>query len=108
MRQDAESRALHALIDSCDEIGRRLSTAAVDDRLAASYPFLTMLAVAVCGWLMEKQGRAAVGDEDFLVMKRAVAAFYVQQIVPEALGLAAAANSPATALYALPAALFAA
>jgi hypothetical protein len=109
MRKDAEDSALRDLIDACDEVGHRLATADADDRLAASYPFLTMLSVAACGWLMEKQGRvAAGGSDDFLQMKRAVAAFYVDQIVPEALGLQAAASAPAAGLYALPADLFAA
>jgi hypothetical protein len=109
MRAEAEDAALRMLIDACDEIGRRLATADADDRLAASYPFLTMLSVAVCGWLMERQGRAAAdGDDDFLRMKRAVCGFYVAQIVPEALGLHAAATAPASSLYQLPAELFAA
>jgi alkylation response protein AidB-like acyl-CoA dehydrogenase len=109
MRADAEDEALQALIDACDDVGHRLAVADADDRLAASYPFLTMLSVAVCGWLMECQGRvAADGDDDFLRMKRAVAAFYVEQIVPEALGLHAAATAPAASLYDLPAELFAA
>jgi len=109
MRAEAEDTALRALIDACDDIGRRLAMAGADDRLAASYPFLTMLSVAVCGWLMERQGRIAVdGDDDFSRMKRAVAAFYVEQVVPEALGLRAAATAPAAGLYDLPADLFAA
>ena len=109
MRAEAEDSALRMLIDACDEVGRRLATADADDRLAASYPFLNMVSVAVCGWLMERQGRAAAdGDDDFLRMKRAVCAFYVEQIVPEALGLHAAATAPAAGLYQLPAELFAA
>jgi len=108
MHETCEAEGLRTLVDRCEEIGRRLSTAGADDRLAASTPFLTMLSVAVCGWLMERQGRAAQGDEDFLRMKRAVAAFYVAQIVPEALGLTAAASAPAEPLYAIPADLFAA
>jgi len=109
MRAEAEDTALRALVDACEDIGRRLAVADADDRLAASYPFLTMLSVAVCGWLMERQGRiAAEGDDYFRRMKRAVAAFYVEQIVPEALGLQAAATATAARLYDLPADLFAA
>jgi len=107
MRAEAEDSGLRMLVDACDEVGRRLATSDADDRLAASYPFLTMLSVAVCGWLMERQGRAAAdGNDDFLRMKRAVCSFYVRQIVPEALGLHAAASAPAAALYELPAELF--
>ena len=41
-------------------------------------------------------------------MKRAVCAFYLAQIVPEALGLRAAADAPADQLYALTAEVLAA
>ena len=108
MRGEAEDSTLRDLIDKCEAIGRTLATADADDRLAASYPFLTMLSVAVCGWLMERQGRLATGDDDFATMKRAVAAFYVGQIVPEALGLVAAVTAPAAPLYAIAAEVFAA
>jgi hypothetical protein len=78
-----------------------------DDRLAASYPFLTMLSTAVCGWLLERQARAA-SDGDFGRAKRVAARFYLDQIVPEALGLRAAATASADVLYELPAQAFAA
>jgi hypothetical protein len=68
-----------------------------------------MLSVAVCGWLMETQGRIAErigGESPFLDMKHAAARFYVEQIVPEALGLKAAAMAKAKALYAVDAAAF--
>lgn len=111
MRAEAQDAGLRGLIDACEEVARRLLTVDVDDRLAASYPFLTMLSTAVCGWLMERQGRIAAsvdGDPDFLKMKRAVADFYVAQIVPEAMGLKAAAMASAAMLYALEPAAFAA
>ena len=102
MRGQAQGAALVELIDACDAVARHLMTADADDRLAASYPFLTMLSVAVCGWLMEQQGRlAADGDTPFLKLKAAAARFYVEQIVPEALGLKAAAMAPAEVLYAV-------
>ena len=100
MRGDAEGEPLRALVAACDAVAQHLLAAEPDDRLAASTPFLTMLSVAVCGWLMEKQARAAGGD-DFGAAKRAVARFYGEQIVPEALGLKAAATAGADALYAL-------
>ncbi len=108
MRGDADAAGLLDLIAACDEAGRRLATADADDRLAASYPFLMMLSVATCGWLMEREAAAATGDDDFARMKRASVRFYLEQIVPEALGLVAAANASAEALYAVPAELFAA
>jgi hypothetical protein len=65
--------------------------------------------VAVCGWLMERQGRIAAGrDEAFYRMKAAAARFYLEQIVPEALGLEAAARAPAERLYLVDAETFAA
>lgn len=102
MRADARHPRLIALVDACEAIGRRLQTADADDRQAASYPFLTMLSVAACGWLMEKQARV----EDAGAVKQAASAFYLDQILPEAMGLEAAANAPAAALYALEAGEF--
>jgi len=107
MRAEAQDAGLRDLIDACDAIGHMLATADADDKLAASYPFLTMLSVAACGWLMERQGRAATGEDSFAAMKRAAAAFYVAQIVPEALGLKAAATASADVLYSVPAEAFA-
>lgn len=102
MREDAQDAGLQRLIGDCDDVARSLMGADADDRLAASYPFLTMLSVAVCGWLMEKQGRiAAEGDTPFLKIKAAACRFYVEQIVPEAFGLKAAATAKADVLYAV-------
>ncbi|GGA56710.1 acyl-CoA dehydrogenase [Sphingomonas psychrolutea] len=108
MRAEAQDGGLVALIDACDEIGRGMAGMDADDKLAASYPFLTMLSVATCGWLMERSGRLATGDDAFAQMKRAACAFYVAQIVPEALGLRAAASASAAVLYSVPAEAFAA
>ena len=111
MREDAEDTGLLNLIDACEEVARNLLASEMDDRLAASYPFLTMLSTAVCGWLMEASGRAAArseGDPAFLKMKQAAAAFYVRQIVPEAMGLKPAAMAKAEMLYAIDAEGFAA
>ncbi len=107
IRAEARDERLLALVDACDAIGRRLATADADDKLAASYPFLTMLSVATCGWLMERQGTVA-GTDDFGRMKAASVRFYLEQIVPEAMGLVAAASASAAVLYAIEPALFAA
>jgi hypothetical protein len=74
--------------------------------MAASTPFLTMLSVAVCGWLMEREWRAATGDDNFSAMKRASVRFYLDQIVPEASGLSAAASHAADVLYSMAAEAF--
>jgi hypothetical protein len=109
MRAEAQDAGLRALIDACQAVAQQLAGAGVDDRLAASYPFLTMLSVAVAGWLMERQGRAAAeGDSAFLKMKQAAARFYVEQVVPEAMGLTAAATASAELLYSVDAETFAA
>jgi hypothetical protein len=86
-----------------------LETAAVPDRLAGSYPYLTMLATATCGWLMQKQALAAAaqidlgeGDIAFLTAKRQSARFYLDQIVPAALGLAPSVMAGDAALPPLP------
>jgi alkylation response protein AidB-like acyl-CoA dehydrogenase len=93
---------LMALVDACEEVARHLAAARGDDRLAASYPFLTMLSVAVCGWLMARQLRVADqagAPSDFLQMKKAAGRFYLDQLVPEAGGLNAAALASAEILY---------
>jgi 3-(methylthio)propanoyl-CoA dehydrogenase len=96
-------RALTALVDGCEAVAQRLLGAGPEDRLAASYPFLTMLSVAVSGWLLVRQAAALGeyrGDPAFSDMKRAAARFYLDQVVPEALGLQAAATASAEVLYA--------
>lgn len=108
IRAGAGDERLLALADACERVGRRLMTADADDRLAASYPFLTMLSVATCGWLMARQAAAITGDDDFAAMKRATVRFYLDQIVPEALGLEASATATAEVLYAISAEAFAA
>jgi len=104
IRRDAgEHASLMDLVASCEAVAAHLTVTGVEDRLAASYPFLTMLSVSVSGWLMAVQLRAAEGEEesDFLAMKRAAARFYLEQVVPEASGLAAAATAPAELLYSI-------
>ena len=100
MRRDAEGAPLCDLIAVCDEIGRGMAGLGHDDRLAASYPYLTMLSTAVCGWLMEREARAAP-DDAFGRTKKIVCRFYLEQVLPEAMGLRAAATASADLLYAL-------
>lgn len=107
LRAEAEHADLVALIDACELIGGHLASASHDDRLAGSYPFLTMLSVAVCGWLLERQWRTLADRNDAIAqVKRASVSFYLGQIVPEALGLRAAATASAAVLYAAPAEAF--
>ncbi len=107
----AGEAALMMLVADCEAVARHLLDAAPDDRLAASYPFLTMLSTTVGGWLLAKQLAVLAGydgDPAFAAMKRAAARFYLDQIVPEARGLKAAATASAAALYAVDEAAFAA
>ena len=105
IRADAQERGEECLKELADEIlslGQGLAGARGDDALAASYPFLTMVSVATAGWLMARQARAAEqaeGDPRFLAMKRAAARYYLDRIVPEALGLKAHVTGGADLLY---------
>jgi alkylation response protein AidB-like acyl-CoA dehydrogenase len=104
----ASHPALAQLAETVGEAGRWLTAAGHDDRLAGSYPFLTMLSVATAGMLMARQLAAAEGDTPFLAMKRTACRYYLERIVPEAMGLAAQATGGAELLYAVDAATLAA
>jgi alkylation response protein AidB-like acyl-CoA dehydrogenase len=112
MRNDCvDETGLASFLNDCELASEALMTASADDRLAPSYPFLTMLSVAVAGWLMKRQLAAAEGQENqftFLAMKRSAARFYLDQLVPEAAGLLSAATGKAEMLYAIPAEAFSA
>jgi alkylation response protein AidB-like acyl-CoA dehydrogenase len=100
----AGETALMMLVADCEAAAQHLLNAGPDDRLAGSYPFLTMVSTAVSGWLLAKQLAALEnyeGDPAFAAMKRAAARFYLDQIVPEARGLKAAATASAEVLYAV-------
>ena len=115
MRNEVQDAGLRELVDACEEVAEWMKAADMDDRLAGSYPFLTMLSVAVAGWLMERQrgvaqGMAArsEGDGMFLEMKIAAADQFLSTVVPEAVGLMQSALVGAATLYALPTEAFAA
>lgn len=110
MRGEVEHAALGDLLGDTQAVARWMLEASVDDRLAGSYPFLTMLSTCVCGWLLERQGRALAGvdDANFVARKRAAVTFYLDRIVPEARGLGMAAMAGAGGLYGLSAEQFAA
>lgn len=105
----ADFPELTQLAEACGAVTDWLEQASMPDRLAGSYPYLTMLATATCGWLMAIEHRAAKaaleandGDAAFLGSKIASTRFYLQQIVPAATGLAAAALAGDAALPTLP------
>ncbi|MCF8707358.1 acyl-CoA dehydrogenase [Rhizorhapis sp. SPR117] len=100
--------ALMTLADAVERTADWMLGASVNDRMAGSYPFLTMVSVATCGWLMARQGRAASerlrqgdGDPAFLKSKEVMVRYYLDHVVPEALGLKAQAMAGAELLYEL-------
>jgi 3-(methylthio)propanoyl-CoA dehydrogenase len=99
-----EHSLLKSLAGACGEVTEYMIGAPVDDRLAGSYPYMTMMAVATCGWLMAKQLAAAEadgGNTPFLRAKIAACRYYLNVMVPEALGLTGGALGGAKLLYAL-------
>ena len=96
---EASDPALIALTDAVEISAATLREASTEDRLAGSYPFLTMTAVMVAGWLVERLARSPQADD----RTRAAAAFFVTNVVPEAIGLGMAAANGAAMLYAVPA-----
>ncbi|MGI8932160.1 MAG: acyl-CoA dehydrogenase, partial [Sphingomicrobium sp.] len=99
VRAETRDPRLMALSDAVEVAAASLRSAAPDDRLAGSYPFLTMTSVMVAGWLVERLSLDPVADD----RTRAAAAYFLGAIVPEALGLAAGAEAGAALLYAVPA-----
>ena len=104
-RDAQDSPALAALARECANIGDWMANEAIlDDRLAGSVPYQTMCAVAVGGWLLLRQSRAAgtAGAPAAIARsKPVVARYFLECIVPEAAGLLGSATSGASLLYAL-------
>jgi alkylation response protein AidB-like acyl-CoA dehydrogenase len=96
---EAQDPGLIALTDAVEVAAASLRDAAPDDRLAGSYPFLTMTSVMVAGWLVERMALSEGADD----RTRAAASYFLAAIVPEALGLGAAAEAGAALLYEVPA-----
>ena len=92
-----------SLVDRIESVARWMlgNEVSPEDRLAGSYPLTTMLSVATGGWLLARQAKAAAGGTPFEQMKRTVARFFLDRIVPEAGGLEASAKAGADALYAV-------
>jgi hypothetical protein len=104
IRAEAGEGSLRKLTDVVESTALRLTAMASDDRLAGSYPFLTLLSTLVCGWLMKRQLDALespqiAANRDFATAKRAACRYYLEHVVPEAAGLAAAATAGASLFY---------
>ena len=101
----ADAPTLATLANECAAIGQwMLRDASLDDRLAGSVPYLAMCATAVAGWQLLRQARAAAGGEGSPAQARAkpvIARYFLEHLVPEALGLKAAASAGAQLLYVL-------
>jgi 3-(methylthio)propanoyl-CoA dehydrogenase len=111
MAQDADdTAALKSLIGACAEVTEWMLSANVDDRLAGSYAYTTMMAAATSGWLMLKQLRAANdglamdAENRFLRAKTITCRYYLEVMVPEAMALKGSAMAGSELLYALNAA----
>ncbi|HEX8622665.1 MAG TPA: acyl-CoA dehydrogenase [Allosphingosinicella sp.] len=105
IRRDSGEGPLAQLLNVAEGAALRLSGMGTDDRLAGSYPFLTLLSTLVCGWLMKRQLEALetsgiAENRRFAAVKRAACHYYLGHVVPEACGLAASATAGAAFLYA--------
>ena len=100
IRAETGDPRLVALADAVEIAAASYRQAGSDDRLAGSYPFLTMCSVLVAGWLLERQAKV-VGDSEFHAARRAAADYFLAAVVPEAIGLAAGAQTGAAMLYAV-------
>ena len=99
VRAEAQDPRLIALADTVEVAAQTMRDMAPDDRQAGSYPFLTMVSVLVAGWLVERIARSDEAD----ARTKAASAYFLAANVPEAAGLAAAAEAGAAMLYAVPA-----
>jgi hypothetical protein len=104
----AGERTLLHLADAVDAATEWMLSASAEDRQAGSYPFLDMVAVMAAGALMARQHAMAAsklasgeGDPTFMKAKVATTRFFLDHLVPEALGKAASATAGAAGLYTL-------
>lgn len=103
-RDSAAEPALFALAGECAAVARWMrEEASLDDRLAGSVPFCTMMAVAVAGWQLTKQVAAveAGAAPALAAAKPGTVRFFLDRIVPEASGLKSGAIAGAGSLYAV-------
>lgn len=103
-RDSSDEPALFALAGECAAVARWMrEEASLDDRLAGSVPFCTMMAVAVAGWQLTKQASAveAGAAPALAATKPGTVRFFLDRIVPEASGLKASAIAGAESLYAV-------
>jgi len=102
IRAETEHEELVALADAVEIAVATARASDPDDRLAGSYPLLTMTAVLTAGWLLERLSRVG-DDQEMNAGRRAAINYFLTAIVPEALGLGAAAALSAELIYRAPA-----
>ncbi|WP_454796429.1 acyl-CoA dehydrogenase [Novosphingobium lindaniclasticum] len=97
--------ALQELAESCRQTAEHLiDPGSLDDRLAASVPFLNACAIAVAGWQLRRQADALPSADvplAFTKRKKVVARYFIEHLVPEAMGDLAQAQKGASLLYEL-------
>jgi alkylation response protein AidB-like acyl-CoA dehydrogenase len=105
IRAEADHEELIALADEVEVLVATARNAQPDDRLVASYPLMTMMAVLTAGWLMERLARAIdAGEGDSAnAGRRGAIEYFLSVVVPEALGLGAGAEATAEMLFSAPA-----
>jgi hypothetical protein len=103
IRAEAQHEELIALADEVEVLVATARNAEPDDRLASSYPLMTMTAVLTAGWLMERLGRAIDVGAEASTGRRAAIEYFLAVVVPEALGLGAGAEARAELFYRAPA-----
>jgi hypothetical protein len=104
IRAEAQHEELIALTDEVEILVATARNSEPDDRLASSYPLMTMTAVLTAGWLMERMGRAIdAGEAEANKGRRAAIEYFLSVVVPEALGLGAGAGATAEIFYRAPA-----
>ena len=102
-----DNAPLSALAGACAEVTEWMLGASVDDRLAGSYAYTQMMAIATSGWLMLRQLRAAQAEQTangtnaFLDGKVVACRYYLEVMVAEALSLKTSAMAGSELLYML-------
>ncbi|MEO0500221.1 MAG: acyl-CoA dehydrogenase [Pseudomonadota bacterium] len=107
----AMKTALSDIVDAVATCANWLTEAGRDpnDAAAGAQPFLRMFGIAICGWLLAGQAKAAQariaqggGDEAFLKAKIATARFYADQVVPQGTALRRPVMEGQETLFAIP------
>ncbi len=108
IRAEGKDANLLQLVQAVERLSAHLLEVELDDRLAASVPFLQMVAVMTAAWLMERQGQVADmmltsgrGDPAFLKAKLVAARYVLNHLVPETLGLEESVKASAALFYEL-------